>query len=163
MGRYRGYWWAPDGRHMLVARVDHRHGPAVVPRRPGGTGPAPHRVPYPAAGTANAEVSLWIATGPGRRPRRPTAVDWDNKGHEYLAAAARTTPGPSRPCTRDQREVLVLGIGGGTGATRVLADQRDDAWVTLVPELSSRTASGVLLTSGETWTTRAGCSPTGAR
>ena len=22
MGRYRGYWWAPDGQHLLVTRVD---------------------------------------------------------------------------------------------------------------------------------------------
>ena len=38
--------------------------------------------------------------------------------------------------------------------TRVLAEQRDDAWVQLVPGLPARTSSGVLLTSSDTGDTR---------
>ena len=61
MGRYRGYWWSPDGSALLVARVDetpvnrwHIADPAN-PDRP------PAEVAYPAAGTPNAEVSVVLA------------------------------------------------------------------------------------------------------
>ena len=57
MYRTRGFWWSPDGRQLLVARVDttpvarwHVSNP-THPDRP------PVEVAYPRAGTANAEVS----------------------------------------------------------------------------------------------------------
>ncbi len=154
MGRHRGYWWSPDGRHLLVARAD----TAMVQRwyiaNPAEPARPPAAFPYPAAGTANAEVSLWIANLEAAGAA-PTPVDWDNKAHEYLTSAGWDAAGPYAAVqTRDQREVLVLGIGAEDGATRVLAGQHDDAWVTLVPELPSRTASGVLLTSGDLDDTR---------
>ncbi len=68
MNRVRGYWWAPDGSALLVARVDdtpvnrwHIADPAHPER-------AAAEVAYPAAGTANADVTLHLArlgTGPG--------------------------------------------------------------------------------------------------
>ena len=61
MERSRGYWWAPDGSAILTARVDetpvqfwHIADPAN-PERPA------RAVRYPAAGTPNADVSLYIA------------------------------------------------------------------------------------------------------
>src|SRR5436305_1420919 len=58
MDRTRGFWWSPDGRQLLVARVDttpvarwHLGDPAH-PDRP------PVELAYPRAGTANAEVSV---------------------------------------------------------------------------------------------------------
>ncbi len=67
MGRDRGFWWAPDGRSLLVARVDVspvRHvfiGDAARPER------RPRAVRYPSAGTANADVSLHVVHLDGRR------------------------------------------------------------------------------------------------
>jgi dipeptidyl-peptidase-4 len=64
MGRSRGYWWSPDGRQLLVARVDE----APVERwhiaDPANPGKAPAEVGYPAAGTANADVSLYVVSLP---------------------------------------------------------------------------------------------------
>ena len=61
MGRMRGYWWAPDGSSLLVARVDnaavnrwHIADPAHPDRKP-------TEVSYPAAGTANALLLLTAA------------------------------------------------------------------------------------------------------
>ncbi|MGW4640878.1 prolyl oligopeptidase family serine peptidase [Sphaerisporangium sp. NPDC004334] len=155
MGRHRGYWWAPDGRRVLVARVDtarvqrwHIADPAD-PSRP------PVSFPYPAAGTANAEVSLWIAHADGAEGASPTAVDWDAEALEYLTGAGWDACGPYAAVqSRDQRRVLVLGVDPATGATEVLAEQRDDAWVELVPGLPARTARGVLLTSADLDDTR---------
>ncbi len=60
MGRTRGHWWSPDGERLLVARVD----TAAVPRwwiaDPASPGREPAEIRYPAAGAANAAVSLAI-------------------------------------------------------------------------------------------------------
>jgi dipeptidyl-peptidase-4 len=155
MGRYRGYWWSPDGRHMLVARVDEAAVRQWYRADPAEPGQLPTAFRYPPAGSANAAVSLWIADVAGPPGAPLTAVDWDTEGFEYLAAAGWDESGPFAAVQRrDQRHVQVLGIGPATGATRVLAEQRDDAWVQLVPGLPARTSSGVLLTSIDTGDTR---------
>ena len=94
MGRLRGYWWAPDGSAILTARVDespvqrwHIADPAR-PDRPAAD------IGYPAAGTANADVSLLLARLDGSQAE----VRWDRGEFPYLATvswAARETR-PSR-------------------------------------------------------------------
>ncbi len=155
MGRHRGHWWAPDGRRVLVARVD----TAPVQRwyfaDPSDPAQPPVSVAYPAAGSANAEVTLWIADVDGAQDGALTPVDWDTKAFEYLTGAGWDGFGPYAAVqSRDQRHVHVLGIDAATGATEVLAEQQDDAWVELVPGLPARTAAGVLLTSADQDDTR---------
>ncbi|NUW44505.1 S9 family peptidase [Nonomuraea rhodomycinica] len=153
MGRHRGYWWSPDGTRLLVARVDtapvrrwHLADPAE-PSRPAVS------FPYPSAGTANAEVSLWIADAEGEAALTPVA--WDAKGFEYLTEAGWDAAGPYASVqARDQRHVQVLGLDPDTGATRVLAEQRDDAWVELLPGLPVRDSAGALFTCGDIGGTR---------
>ncbi|HVB43368.1 MAG TPA: prolyl oligopeptidase family serine peptidase [Streptosporangiaceae bacterium] len=155
MGRSRGYWWAPDGRRLLLARVDTARVLRWYIADPADPATPPAAIAYPAAGTANAEVSLWIAdlAGPPGRPLTP--VGWDATAFEYLTAAGWDARGPYAAVQdRSQRHVQVLGIDADTGAAGVLAEQHDDAWVTLVPGLPARTASGVLLTSGDSADTR---------
>ncbi|MEV0194836.1 prolyl oligopeptidase family serine peptidase [Nonomuraea sp. NPDC050691] len=148
MGRHRGYWWSPDGARLLVARVDtspvrrrHMADPAD-PSRPAVS------FPYPSAGTANAEVSLWIADAVGGAALIPVA--WDAKEFEYLTDAGWDDAGPYASVqSRDQRHVQVLGLDPDTGATEVLAEQRDAAWVELLPGLPARDSAGVLFTGGD--------------
>lgn len=155
MGRYRGYWWSPDGRSMLIARVDEAAVRQWYRADPAEPGRPPTAFRYPPAGSANAAVSLWIADVSGPPGAPLTEVDWDTGGFEYLAAAGWDESGPFAAVQRrDQRHVQVLGIEPATGATRVLAEQRDDAWVQLVPGLPARTSSGVLLTHADTGDTR---------
>ncbi|RBQ17993.1 S9 family peptidase [Spongiactinospora rosea] len=152
MGRHRGYWWSPGGDRLLVARVDtapvlrwHIADP-TDPSRP------PATIPYPAAGTANAEVTLWIADVAGG-PLIP--VDWDVTAFEYLTHAGWDARGPYASVQdRSQRHVRVLGIAPDTGATEVLAEQHDEAWVELVPGLPARTPAGALVTSADLDDTR---------
>ena len=158
MGRHRGYWWAPDGRHLLVARADTsmvQRWYITDPSRPAQPRP-PSATPAPAP--TNAEVSLWIAAM-REAGSTLTPVDWDNKTHEYrhLRRLGRRS-GLTRP-VQTQGPARVLRYWASTrttGATRILAAQHDDAWVTLVPfmvtlvpGLPARTAAGVLLTSGD--------------
>ena len=155
MGRYRGYWWAPDGQRLLVARVDEAPVQQWYRADPAEPGQPPAAFRYPPAGSANAAVSLWIAGLTGGPAGPLTAVGWDSAALEYLTAAGWDEAGPFAAVQRrDQRELQVLGIDADTGATRVLATQHDDAWVHLVPGLPARTSSGVLLTSADTSGTR---------
>ena len=155
MGRHRGYWWAPDGQHLLVARADTSAVRRWYISDPSSPASEPAAVRYPAAGTANADVSLWIADS-GAEPGTPlTAVDWDRAALEYLTAAGWGAAGPFAAVqSRDQHTVHVLRIGQGTGVTEVAAVQHDESWVTLVPGLPAYTAGGTLLTSADSGDTR---------
>lgn len=131
MDRMRGFWWAPDGRSLLVQRYDeaevavwhiaspeHPERPATAQR-------------YPAAGTTNADVSLWHVTLDGKR----TEVSWDHDAFEYLARVTWAPEGSPllQVLSRDQKTSQVLRIDPGSGATEVLRTLTDPAWVELGP------------------------------
>ncbi|WP_433854845.1 prolyl oligopeptidase family serine peptidase [Streptomyces kronopolitis] len=142
MQRMRGHWWAPDGRHLLVARVD--TGP--VERRytadPADPAKPPRAVAYPAAGTPNAEVTVQLLSLEGER----IDVRWDRGAHEYLVAAGWDAQGPFLSVqSRDQRSLRTLAVDPATGSTGVLHERTDPAWVEIVRGTPARTASGALV------------------
>jgi dipeptidyl-peptidase-4 len=143
MGRMRGYWWSPEGDALLVARVDDapvRRWHIADPANPDRT---PAVVAYPAAGTANARVSLQIRPLDGTS----TEVSWDNNRDEYLVQAvwdAHDLLIVVQP--RDQRALRVLRVDPATGATSLVHEQTDPAWVEIVPGVPAHTASGALVT-----------------
>ncbi|GAA1949228.1 prolyl oligopeptidase family serine peptidase [Kitasatospora viridis] len=146
MHRQRGYWWAPDGEHLLVARVDESQVALWYLADPAQPATPPRALRYPPVGTANAEVSLWLTALDGTR----TEVRWDRAAFEYLTAAGWDGHGPFAAVqSRDQRTVRTLAIDPVTGATTVLAEQHDPCWVQLVVGLPARTAAGRLLGSAD--------------
>ncbi|MFO8075352.1 MAG: DPP IV N-terminal domain-containing protein, partial [Egibacteraceae bacterium] len=143
MRRTRGFWWSPDGGRLAAARVDvgpvarwHLADP-VDPDAP----PRPLR--FPAAGQANADVSLAIV-GPDAEP---VAVDWDRVALPYLAAVTWPTDAPLTIAvqSRDQRTVEVRTVGPDDGATTLVARLERAPWVELVAG-TPRWAGGRLLT-----------------
>jgi dipeptidyl-peptidase-4 len=137
MGRHYGYRWSPDGTALLVARVDESPvaewwiAEPTDPERP------PRAIRYPAAGTANADVSLHIVTLDGQRRRVELP-------EPYLTSFAWDAHGPLATCqSRDQRRLVT--IAADTGA--VLHEQHDDAWVELVPGVPARLEDGRLVTA----------------
>jgi dipeptidyl-peptidase-4 len=130
MGRARGFWWAPDGERLAVARVDLAPVRRLHLADPANPAIEPVRLPYPAAGTANAEVSLHVVDLEGRR----VEVGWDRAAYPYLASVLWEAGGPLTMLvqSRDQTATLVLAADPGSGATTTLAAQRDPAWVDLV-------------------------------
>jgi dipeptidyl-peptidase 4 len=143
MGRYRGFWWGPDGSMVAVCRVD--VSPVAVwhisnPADPSGT-PMANR--YPAAGTANAEVSLHLVTiDDGAR----VAVDWDREELPYLADVNWTSYGLTLTVqSRDQRLVKVLVVDVATGATIPVWTDHDDTWVDLIPGTGALVADGIVV------------------
>jgi dipeptidyl-peptidase-4 len=142
MYRYRGFWWAPDGRQLLAARVDNEPVLQWWIADPANPQKAPHAIRYPAAGTANAEVTAHVLRLDGTR----TELNWDRKAFEYLTAASWDPHGPLLSVqSRDQRTVLILAADPATGATTVLHEERDPAWVELVYGAPLRTKAGRLV------------------
>ena len=142
MYRYRGYWWAPDGQRLLAERVDNSAVLRWWIADPADPELPPRAVRYPAAGTANADVTLHVLRLDGSR----TEVAWDRGAYEYLAAADWDPRGPLFSVqSRDQRTVLVLAADDVTGQTTLLHTERDDAWVELAPGAPVRTSSGALV------------------
>ncbi|MBY8882336.1 S9 family peptidase [Actinacidiphila acidipaludis] len=151
MGRHRGHWWAPDGRRLLAARVDTTGVRRWWIADPSDPSRPPREVAYPAAGTDNAEVSLSVFGLDGTT----TPIAWDRAAYEYLAAVAWDAHGPLLSVqSRDQGTLRVLAADPATGATRLLHEQRDPAWVELIPGTPARTASGALVHTADLGGTR---------
>ena len=142
MYRYRGFWWAPDGRQLLAARVD--NGPVLQwwiadPANPEAT---PRAIRYPAAGTANAEVTAHVLRLDGTR----TELDWDRTAFEYLTAAGWDAHGPWLSVqSRDQRTLRILAADPAAGVTTTLHEDRDPAYVPLTYGAPLRTEAGRLV------------------
>ncbi len=146
MERRRGYWWSPDGERVLACRVDEREVATWHIASPIDPSAAPRAVRYPQAGTANAEVTLHVLGVDGSR----VDVDWDRKGFEYVAAVSWTDEGPPLLLvqSRDQRDLVVLGLDPDTGHTEIVAGYHDDRWTDLVPGVPVWIPGGRLLTGG---------------
>lgn len=142
MGRYRGFWWAPDGSALLVARVDETPvqrwwiADPATPHRP------PTEVRYPSAGTADADVTGWIVSLDGDR----TEIAWDRSALPYLAQAGWDDHGPLVTLiSRDQQTLEVRSVEPLTGDTTVLWSDTDDSWVERAPGTPARLADGRLV------------------
>ncbi|HET6857541.1 MAG TPA: prolyl oligopeptidase family serine peptidase [Streptomyces sp.] len=148
MGRSRGFWWSPESDRLLVARADD----AAVSRwwisDPAHPDQEPAQVAYPAAGTANADVRLFLTgvvsgdagagsalaadRGAGSAAAR-VEVTWDRERYPYLARVHWSDAGAPLLLVqaRDQRSQLYLAVDMQTGATRTVHADEDEAWLDL--------------------------------
>jgi dipeptidyl-peptidase-4 len=129
LGRTRGFWWAPDSKHIVVQRSDLRKIETlfVADARHNDRPPVPFR--YPRAGTPNAIVDLGIVDI--RSPGELRWLTWDRAKYEYLVSVSWK---PSSPLTalvidRDQVDVAVLTFDPRTGASKAVLTEHDDAWL----------------------------------
>ncbi len=143
MDRFRGFWWAPDGRSLLVERFDDAPVDVWHVADPEHPEREPVAQRYPAAGTPNSDVTLWHVGLDGSR----TEVAWDRERFEYLVSVTWTEHGDPvvQVMSRDQRSAQVLAVDVASGATRVLRELADDAWVE-VTSAARHVAGGRLLT-----------------
>ena len=178
MGRMRGYWWAPDGSALLVARVDESPVQRWYIADPANPDRPAAQVRYPAAGTPNADVSLLLASlagglhpagsrPAGSRPAdgrpadgrpaggRLTEVSWDRPAFPYLVTASWDGAAPQAPLivvqSRDQREMRLLAVDPATGATSLVRADTDPHWLEIVPGVPARTGDGRIV-----WTADSG-------
>jgi dipeptidyl-peptidase-4 len=143
MDRLRGYWWSPDGQSLAVARVDNRAVPVWHIADPSDPARRPQEIRYPAAGTVNSDVSLFVVGLDGSR----TEVGWDRLAYPYLV---QVTWGKDEPLSllvqsRDQRRWTLLEADPVSGATSSLLEQSDPVWLEIMPGVPAWTADGRLV------------------
>ncbi len=135
MGRYTGYWWAPGDRYIAAARVD--DGPVKIVTRAaiGSTGTRTFNQRYPAAGTANANVALYVLTPDGSQK---VAVDLGASTDQYLARIDWSPDGKTlyvQRESRDQKRLDLLRIDPVTGHSQVLFSETSRTWINLSDNL----------------------------
>ncbi|MFB6773628.1 prolyl oligopeptidase family serine peptidase [Streptomyces sp. NPDC056337] len=143
MGRNRGFWWSPDSDRLLVARVDDTPVQRWWISDPARPERDPQHVPYPAAGTANADVRLFVLGLDGGR----TEVLWDRARYPYLARVHWSASGAPLLLVqaRDQRSQLFLAVDTVSGTTRMVHADEDPIWLELFPGVPCWSPSGQLV------------------
>src|SRR5262249_9357844 len=140
--RTRGYWWSPDGTALLVARVDETPVQRWHIADPANPARTPAEVAYPAAGTANADVSLLLVrldggTVPvgGERAAVPyrVTVNWD--GTDPLIVVQ----------TRDQRRMRLMSADPVCGEAEIIREDNDQDWLDIVPGVPGWTGDGQIV------------------
>ena len=145
--RFRGYWWSPDGAAVAATRVDVGEVQRWYISDPASPDEPATEVRYPAAGTANATVTLHVLALDGGA----TEVLWDHAGYPYLTDVQWTAADRLLLTvqSRDQRSLMVLEGDAATGATEPMFADGDTAWVELVPGTPATIADGQLVTAGD--------------
>ncbi|MGW0016204.1 prolyl oligopeptidase family serine peptidase [Streptomyces tendae] len=143
MARSRGFWWSPESDRLLVARVDDTPVQRWWISDPAHPGRDPQHVPYPAAGTANADVRLFVVGLDGGR----TEVLWDRARYPYLARVHWSAAGAPLILVqaRDQRSQLFLAVDAESGTTRMVHADEDPIWLELFPGVPCWSPSGHLV------------------
>src|SRR3546814_12676071 len=82
MGRLTGFWWSPDDRRIAVQRTDESPVGVVTRAAIGATGTKVFDQRYPAAGTDNAIVELYVMDSDGQNRVK---IDLGENTDIYLA------------------------------------------------------------------------------
>jgi dipeptidyl-peptidase-4 len=134
MGRMTGYWWSPEDRRIAVERFDESMVGVVTRAAIGATGTKVFDQRYPVAGSANAEVALYVMDPDGQNR---VQVDLGEDTDIYLARVDWAPDGSALYVQRQNREQTVLDmlkVDPTTGTSEVLFTERaavDDYWINL--------------------------------
>jgi len=133
MARRTGYWWSPNDRLVAVERFD--EGPVGVVTRAaiGADGTKVYDQRYPAAGTPNVRVELWVID--------PTSgakvkVDLGSDPDIYLARVNWTPDGKTLLVQRENRDQTVLdmlAVDPATGKAKIWFAEKSGpkSWINL--------------------------------
>jgi dipeptidyl-peptidase-4 len=161
MGRSRGYWWSPDGTRLLVARVDETNVKRWHIADPANPDKQPVEVGYPAAGTPNADVSLFIAeltqlggsaeakanAGAGANAEAEaelSSVGWDRAAFPYLVTAAWGDDLLMVVQSRDQKTMRLINAVTG----EVLREDTDPHWTEIIAGVPAQLGNGDIVWTG---------------
>ncbi|GAA0949924.1 S9 family peptidase [Nonomuraea longicatena] len=123
LDRMRGYWWAPTSDRLLVERADEEPVHTWYIADPANPSRAAAEQRYPAAGTPNARVELFVLGLDGSR----VAVPFED---EYLSAAGWDSHALSIvTMPRDQKAARLFSVDPLTGASTLVREDTDPAWV----------------------------------
>ncbi len=133
MDRTTGYWWSPDERFIAVERFDEAPVGTVTRAAIGADGTKVFEQRYPAAGTPNVLVDLYVMRPDGSGSVK---VDLGANRDIYLARVKWAADGNTlyvQRLDREQTKIDVLKVDPLTGKSSVLFTERAGAksWVNL--------------------------------
>ena len=133
MDRRTGYWWSPDDARIAVERFDEAPVGIVTRAAIGADGTKVYQQRYPAAGTPNVQVALYVmrADGSGQ-----VKVDLGSDPDIYLARVDWAPDGTAllvQRENRDQTKLDMLRVDPATGKATVLFTEKSGArsWINL--------------------------------
>ncbi len=131
MDRQTGHWWSPDDTHIAVARVDESDVGIVNRAAIGAEGTKIYPQRYPAAGTANAVVDLYVMDPLGKNQVK---VDLGKDSDIYLARVDWSQDGKTlyvQRESRDQKRLDLLAVDPATGESEVILTETAKTWLNL--------------------------------
>jgi len=133
MDRHTGYWWSPGDRRIAVARVDESPVGVVTRAAIGATGTRVFEQRYPAAGTPNADVRLFVIDPDGRNQ---VEVELGPERDIYIARVDWAPDGSALYVQRQDRgqtKLDMLKVDPATGAAQVLFTEQaaEGHWINL--------------------------------
>lgn len=131
LARFDGHWWAPGDTRLAVARVDEAPVKTVQRAAIGADGTRLYAQRYPAAGTANAVVELWLMNPDGSgRVKADLGADPDI----YLARVDWAPDGKAlyvQRLNRAQDRLDLLRIDPASGAAATVLTETSPTWINL--------------------------------
>ncbi|AOH85463.1 peptidase S9 [Sphingomonas panacis] len=132
MHRFTGYWWSPDETRIAVERFDEAPVGVVTRAAIGAEGTKVYDQRYPAAGTPNALVDLYVIGLDGKQVK----VDLGANRDIYLARVDWTPDGSAllvQRQSRDQKTLDMLSVDPATGKAHVLFTEKSGvrSWLNL--------------------------------
>jgi dipeptidyl-peptidase-4 len=133
MDRRTGYWWSPDERHVAVERFDEAPVKVFTRAAIGATGTSVFEQRYPAAGTPNVLVDLYVMRPDGSARVK---VDLGSDPDIYLARVDWMPDGSALLVQRENRaqtRLDMLRVDPATGASTVLFTEQaaPRSWINL--------------------------------
>jgi dipeptidyl-peptidase-4 len=140
MDRSTGYWWSPDEKSIAFTRVDESPVAEVDRFEIYADSVRVIKQRYPAAGTRNAIVQLFVQrldAAAGDAP--PTQVDLGTNTDIYLTRVNWLPRGVGLAVqrqSRDQKTLTLLKVDPNSGKSTELLSEHSDTWVDLHDELT---------------------------
>ncbi|MCP3736349.1 DPP IV N-terminal domain-containing protein [Sphingomonas sp. RP10(2022)] len=133
MDRRTGYWWSPDERYIAVEKFDEAPVHVFTRASIGAAGTKTYEQRYPAAGTPNVLVELYVMRPDGSGQVK---VDLGTNPDIYLARVDWTPDGKTllvQRQSRDQKTLDMLRVDPETGKASVLFTEKAGAksWLNL--------------------------------
>jgi dipeptidyl-peptidase-4 len=131
MDRRTGAWWAPGDSRVAVECYDESNVEIVTRAAIGANGTKTFDQRYPAAGTSNVAVTLWLMNPDGSSRMKVdigadpdiylARVDWSKDGRTLFVQRE----------TRDQKRLDMLAVDPVTGMSRILFTETSPSWINL--------------------------------
>ncbi len=131
LDRRTGTWWAPGDARLAAECYDEARVAVVTRAAIGANGTKVYDQRYPAAGTANVAVQLWLMNPDGSNKVK---VDLGSNPDIYLARVDWSKDGRTlfvQRLSRDQKRLDLLAVDPATGASRPVLTETAATWLNL--------------------------------